>query len=1066
MNKANVMANKFAANMQGQINAGMVEPVKKSKFEFKDVARIVQGILISKVFYTSLNSIRRATNAVWEFSKELEYARMVYSNLFGDVALAEEFINVLKDYSAITPFTFKQSEQAAKRLLAYGIEYKNIMYVMEGVLAAATVQGNDAIIEPISRALGQIYTKGRLMNEEMRQLAEAGIPVYEILQEKLGLSVEELRNLGRTAVPASEAINALIDGINERFGTTLDQAAYTTKGVLSNIKDNSEMFLSALFDPMAQSFKKTLIKVGNYYNELRAIIETKGIGGVFERIIPREFQEDVKHLIGLFKMFGNILKTFFGSALNSIKYMFISLMYILNAIGPVLAGVLGIVAALTKVLTSNEKAVRILSVMLLAAAAAWTAYKIKALSALVTTAVMKVLTKSVAMLVGALNVLVAHPVWALLALGIGVFVALTASSNKFRESISNMYKSLYSMAGIDTAKMLLPESKERASDVGKFNKALDGTSKSMDDLAKNTGAAAKAAKSLLSFDEVFTLKAPDEGNAAADLDNLLDAIAAFEGVDFTDIEMPDVTGIATDFITNLIDALNLQEKALAIALGSLLFGALGTAIGGPLLGKLGLIIGGFAGYFWDDIAKYLGLNEYGKLAIPIGAGIGGAIGLIMGGPAGAAIGTAIGAFVGLMIDRLITAFEEKDWSSIATIISVGLGGAIGFIIGGPAGAALGIGIGLLVGWVSDKVLKAFKTNDWSEVGTILGVGLGTALGFLVGGPAGAVIGAGIGFLVDYVTKQIETGFKTGDWTTVAMPLGLGLGAAIGFLVGGPAGAVIGAGVGALIGFVVEKLTQNWSKIKEFIATKFSEARIAVSDKITEIKLSISTKFEEIKTSITTKLDDIRTTIREKLTTWSGFFKLTFDLIHFILSFKLQDIWMTAKRGLANLYTSFKTWKDDMWANVFEGFFKWLDDGIKKLKEFFGLEEKTGGVGSRTTSTTPTGRTSGGSTNFLPTKQLMHAQGGIFNREHIARFAEGNKPEAIIPLDNKSAMQPFVDAVADGLTAVLMPMMSTLNGQQNQLRPVYVGTLIADERSLKELNRKMNIIQLEENVRMG
>ena len=98
--------------------------------------------------------------------------------------------------------------------------------------------------------------------------------------------------------------------------------------------------------------------------------------------------------------------------------------------------------------------------------------------------------------------------------------------------------------------------------------------------------------------------------------------------------------------------------------------------------------------------------------------------------------------------------------------------------------------------------------------------------------------------------------------------------------------------------------------------------------------------------------------------------------------------------------------------------------------------------------------------------LLHAQGGIFNREHIARFAEGNKPEAIIPLDNKSAMQPFVDAVADGLTAVLMPMMSTLNGQQNQLRPVYVGTLIADERSLKELNRKMNIIQLEENVRMG
>src|SRR5690606_5696921 len=105
----------------------------------------------------------------------------------------------------------------AKRLLAYGIEAKNVMFMMQGVLSAATVQGTDAVIEPISRAFGQIYTKGRLMNEEMRQLAEAGIPAYEILQEKLNLTAEELRNLGRTAIPAHVALNALVEGINERY---------------------------------------------------------------------------------------------------------------------------------------------------------------------------------------------------------------------------------------------------------------------------------------------------------------------------------------------------------------------------------------------------------------------------------------------------------------------------------------------------------------------------------------------------------------------------------------------------------------------------------------------------------------------------------------------------------------------------------------------------------------------------------------------------------------------------------------------------------------------------------
>ena len=93
----------------------------------------------------------------------------------------------------------------------------------------------------------------------------------------------------------------------------------------------------------------------------------------------------------------------------------------------------------------------------------------------------------------------------------------------------------------------------------------------------------------------------------------------------------------------------------------------------------------------------------------------------------------------------------------------------------------------------------------------------------------------------------------------------------------------------------------------------------------------------------------------------------------------------------------------------------------------------------------------------------HATGGIFNREHVARFAEGNKAEAIIPLENGSAMQPFVDAVADGLTASLGPLLAGMQGNQ-QLQPLYVGTLIADESSLKELERKMEVIRMQENRR--
>ena len=147
----------------------------------------------------------------------------------------------------------------------------------------------------------------------------------------------------------------------------------------------------------------------------------------------------------------------------------------------------------------------------------------------------------------------------------------------------------------------------------------------------------------------------------------------------------------------------------------------------------------------------------------------------------------------------------------------------------------------------------------------------------------------------------------------------------------------------------------------------------------------------------------------------------------------------------------------MWNNIFSKFFDWIDNAINKLKDFFGLNSKAQNTDiSYAYTDMSTGTVTKG-----------HAVGGIFNREHIARIAEGNKAEAIIPLENEAAMKPFVDAVSNGITSALMPLIANISvGQQSQLQPLYVGTLIADERGLKELSRKMEVIQLEERARRG
>ncbi len=1270
MQKASTLANKFA-NLQGQINTGMVDPTKKAKFEFKDVARIVQGIIISKTFYSGLNAIRRAKDAVWEFSKELEYAKMVYSNLFGNTDLAQEFINVLKDFAAVTPFSFKQSEEAAKRLLAYGIESKNVMFMMQGVLSAATIQGTDAIIEPISRAMGQIYTKGRLMNEEMRQLAEAGIPVYEILQEKLNLTAEELRNLGRTAIPASTALNALVEGINERFGTTLESASSTTQGIISNIVDNSTMLFAGIFEPFTEYLRGALGHFGEFINELRSIYELKGIGGVFEKLIPPALQQDIKVLIANLKILWDIIKGGLASAFKILGSLLRGLLYAFNALAPAIYTVIGTLAGLLKSITSNEKLMKGLTTAILAAAAAWVVYKIQAVAASITTVVIKGIVGAIKALVAAMNFVVYHPLWALLALGVGIFIALTGASDKFRDSINKLFSGFTKLSGMDPNKMLLPDSKSRASDLDKFNEALSDTSKSMDDVAKAAENAAKAGKNIMSFDEVFTIdQSKDNEGASADIP---DVAGAFKGFEMPDIgmELPDVGGIATDFVDNLIEALGGKDKLLGAGIGSLLGAALGAIIGGPIGAKIGGILGAIAGWFWSDLAKQLGLTDVGTVALPISTVLGTAIGLIAGGPLGAVVGAAIGALVGWIIDSISRGIEEGDWSKIGLPVGIGLGAAIGMIVGGPVGALVGTAIGALVGWITDKFIEGFSTGNWDVSGIALGLGtgLGAAIGMIFGGPVGAIIGAAIGALIGWLVGLISDNWGAiTDWFSQAMTdigeffVGIGkwfvqagkdiaeffagIGATLGTFFTGigawlaqawtditawftdllttigeffvnlwttvseaaltlfqpiadAATAVwevlsvvlndiwtgistvatdifnavstvakdIWSAITTVVGRIWGTLVKIWELIRdlfikfgteiwntvsnaflaiwetistfmieiwETISEKFSAIWKTITDFLTKIWKTVSEKFKAVWDTITDFLTKIWNTVSEKFqaiwdvisekltSAWntvkeffqkiwdsivekltnawnsvSEFFQKMWDTIieklggawasvqeffqkmwdtiieklggawssvteffsgmYDTVKSKITGMYDSVKSGIGNIYQSFKNWISDMWNNVFGKFFDWIDTAISKLRDFFRLDDKAKTTSApRTNTDGPTGKVTKG-----------HSVGGVFNREHIARFAEGNKTEAIIPLENEEAMKPFVDAVSNGLSSALMPMLVNITNQgQNQLQPLYVGTLIADERGLKELERKMQVIRISEEQRRG
>ena len=339
------------------------------------------------------------------------------------------------------------------------------------------------------------------------------------------------------------------------------------------------------------------------------------------------------------------------------------------------------------------------------------------------------------------------------------------------------------------------------------------------------------------------------------------------------------------------------------------------------------------------------------------------------------------------------------------------------------------------------------------VGMVIGAFAGGAPGALRGAKIGGMVGSLIAGSVEPVFADAGEGVKNsmedlfsdvtamGYGSLIGSIVGMVIGAIAGGFAGGmvlpgaKAGAMIGAALGSLGGLVYNKLKESGiidNTIRWFkeLGGKVSETWNKIWDPTTWKAAWTLLKgwFSNLKDRMSTWFTDRKTSVK---TWWSNLW----DTSNWTSGWTKIKTWFTSlKTEIQNWFSSLKTSIGNWWDGLWDG---------KSAK----------------TTSTP------GSFTINPSMG-GHATGGIFNREHIARFAEGNKTEAIIPLENSRAMQPFVDAVSTGLMESLAPSLLSSGGSSNQLPPMYVGTLIADERGIKELYKKFEVIQAQEYARKG
>ena len=774
-----------------------------------NVKHILEGIMISQSFYRLLGIMQDLVSNANQFMTYMEQSAVSFKYLIGSAEDANGFLTALQDFAISSPLDMQGATKSARMLMTMGVEAENTVGVLRVLTDAAVVAGGDIedSIYRISLALGQMLQSGTVKAQEIRQLVNANIPIFEILQEELGLTAKQVANIGKEGINSATAVNAILRGLQKRFNGASKDMQKTLTGALSACKDSFYVLYNIAMQGPFNAIREKVVALSEALQYLAQVARNFGMGGVFETIVPEWLQPYIRNVVGALKQLGYALKyaalitkDLFGAA-------FVELIQIFSLILPPITIFLNALLQLAHYLLQTYPILRyVLAAFLtfsiltkIGAIVAWF-WKIMGLGkiCLMVANWVGTLMKALAWLAA---VMVAHPAVLIFTLIAGAALVATGAIQK----LINKFKELFAMIGVKWAKMnktlneklnigydpnkiLQPVNKKDQDNADKYNGTLKNIAGSLEDVGDEADKAGKKLKQNFnqSFDEVYTINpSQDVANdlGLGDIGNLdlSDAIGQLDdfNTELGELGKFDFSGWDQDFMDEWGKMWQKIKNYLKkFGLGALLAGLLATLLtGNPWLG----LAAALAALFWPAIAEKLGLTkEQGQkiLGAALGALLGAVIAKIMGkGLLKGALWAGIGALIFAGLWPAIQEYMDSgDWRKALqaldfTLFGAGIGALIGNMIGGPIGAAIGGLIGAAIGngleggidaWAAGKDgWQIADAANWTVIGTGIGAAIGSFIAPGIGTAIGAVIGGMVGFIGDKIAEVLAA--IDGDW---------------------------------------------------------------------------------------------------------------------------------------------------------------------------------------------------------------------------------------------------------------------------------------------------------------
>jgi|694.fasta_scaffold02285_40 phage tail tape-measure protein len=187
----------------------------------------------------AVGSVVSFGKAVIESLKNYQYFHaslktMLHGNTDAANALEGQLVNLAKT----TPFELVEVQKATKQLLAYGFKAGEVVQTMRTLGDVSS--GVGAPLEDVAYLYGTLKTSGRVMLKDLQQFANRGIPIYDVLRNRLHKTTEEINEMASAGTLGFKDIETGFKDMTAEGGQFFNLMADQSKtvgGQISNMSD-------------------------------------------------------------------------------------------------------------------------------------------------------------------------------------------------------------------------------------------------------------------------------------------------------------------------------------------------------------------------------------------------------------------------------------------------------------------------------------------------------------------------------------------------------------------------------------------------------------------------------------------------------------------------------------------------------------------------------------------------------------------------------------------------------------------------------------------------------------